>query len=99
MRRNLSNGHCTRTSKERAPDCEARPLMSAKFRRPNRNHDPTPIASTTEITQTIWQLPGANEFRKNCAHGCVRTLGGGMSLVDENSKNERLQGQLREDDT
>ena len=53
---------------ERVPDCEIRPLMSANIGRQNRSHYPTPIASSAERTQIIWQLPGANEFRKNCAN-------------------------------
>ena len=83
---------------ERVPDCEIRSLMSAKCGRQHRSHYPTPVASTTEITQISWQLPGANEIRKNCANVCVRYLGGDMSLVDEISHNKRLQEQLREDD-
>ena len=70
---------------ERVPDCEIRSLMSAKCGRQNRSHYPTPVASAAEITQIIWQLPGASEFRKNCANVCVRYLGG-LSLVDEISK-------------
>ena len=51
-------------AEERVPDCEIRSLMSSKCGRQNRSHYPTPIASAAEITQIIWQLPGANEFRK-----------------------------------
>jgi hypothetical protein len=85
-------------AEERVPECETRLLMSAKIGRQNRSHYATPIATAAEITEIIWQLPGASEFRKNCAKVCVRYLGGDMSLVDEISKNKRLQEQLREDD-
>ena len=87
---------------ERVPECEVRSIAhiapeksGAKCTRPTTI---TPIATAAEITEIIWQLPGASEFRKNCAKVCVRYLGGDMSLVDEISKNKRLQEQLREDD-
>ena len=87
---------------DRVPKCEVRNIAhtasersTAKCSRPTTS---TPIASAAEITQIIWQLPGASEFRKNCANVCVRYLGGDLSLVDEISQNKRLQEQLREDD-
>ena len=86
---------------ERVPDCEMRNIARAAPKgtggKPARPYA-TPVASAAEITQIIWQLPGASEFRKNCANVCVRYLGGDMSLVDEISQNKRLQEQLREDD-
>ena len=85
-------------AEERVPECETRLMMSAKIGRQNRSHYATPIATAAEITEIIWQLPGASEFRKNCAKVCVRYLGGDMSLVDEISRNKRLQEQLREED-
>ena len=85
-------------AEERVPECETRLMMSAKIGRQNRSQYATPIATAAEITEIIWQLPGASEFRKNCAKVCVRYLGGDMSLVDEISRNKRLQEQLREED-
>ena len=88
---------------ERVPKCEARNIVhtapdctSARCNQ-NRNEYNTPIASAAEITQIIWQLPGATEFRQNCAKVCVRYLGGDESLVAEIRMNKRLQEQLRED--
>jgi hypothetical protein len=65
--------------------------------RQNRSGYNTPIATAAEITEIIWQLPGASEFRKNCAKVCVRYLGGDESLVEEVRMNRRLQEQLREE--
>jgi hypothetical protein len=87
---------------ERVPECEVRSIAHIASERSGtkcpRPTTSTPIATAAEITEIIWQLPGASEFRKNCAKVCVRYLGGDMSLVDEISKNKRLQEQLREDD-
>ena len=65
--------------------------MSAKCGRQNRPGYNTPIATAAEITEIIWQLPGATEFRKNCAKVCVRYLGGDESLVEDIIMNRRLQ--------
>jgi len=53
-------------------------------RRDHRNHLAAP-----------WRQRIPEELRQSV---CVRYLGGDMSLVDEISKNKRLQEQLREDD-
>jgi hypothetical protein len=89
-------------AEERVPECEVRNIAhiasersSAKCGRPTTS---TPIATAAEITEIIWQLPGASDFRKNCAKVCVRYLGGDESLVTEIRMNKRLQEQLREDD-
>ena len=65
-------------SEERVPTCEVRNIAqrpaersTAKCSRPSTS---TPIASAEEIIEVIWQLPGAVEFRKNCAKVCVRYL-------------------------
>ena len=88
-------------AEERVPECEVRNIAHIASERSSafcsRPTTSTPIATAAEITEIIWQLPGASEFRKNCAKVCVRYLGGDMSLVDEISKNKRLQEQLRED--
>ena len=83
---------------ERVPKCEMRDIQKGtKCLRQNRSEYHTPIATAAEITQIIWQLPGASEFRKNCAKVCVRYLGGDESLVEEVRMNRRLQEQLREE--
>lgn len=83
---------------ERVPQCEVRGIQKgANGPRQNRNEYNTPIATVAEITEIIWQLPGATEFRQNCAKVCVRYLGGDESLVAEIRMNKRLQEQLRED--
>ena len=87
---------------ERVPVCEVRNIAHIASERSNakcgRSTTSTPIATAAEITEIIWQLPGASEFRKNCAKVCVRYLGGDESLVTEIRMNKRLQEQLREDD-
>ena len=83
-------------AEERVPECETRLMMSAKIGRQNRSEYATPIASAAEIIEVIWQLPGAADFRKNCAKVCVRYLGGDESLVEEVRMNRRLQEQLQE---
>ena len=83
-------------AEERVPNCESRILTSAKIGRQNRSEYATPIASAAEIIEVIWQLPGAADFRKNCAKVCVRYLGGDESLVEEVRMNRRLQEQLQE---
>jgi hypothetical protein len=85
------------TAEERVPQCETRILTSAKIGRQNRSEYATPIASAAEIIEVIWQLPGAADFRKNCAKVCVRYLGGDESLVEEVRMNRRLQEQLQEE--
>ena len=80
---------------ERVPVCEIRHLTSAKNGRQNRSEYPTPIATGAEIIEIIWQLPGAAEFRRNCAKVCVRYLGGDETLVQEVRMNRRLQEQLQ----
>ena len=82
---------------ERVPHCETRIMTSAKIGRQNRNEYSTPIATAAEIIEVIWQLPGAVDFRKNCAKVCVRYLGGDESLVEEVRMNRRLQEQLQEE--
>ena len=72
-------------------------LTSAKIRRQNRSEYATPIATAAEIVEVIWQLPGAADFRKNCAKVCVRYLGGDESLVEEVRLNRRLQEQLQQE--
>jgi hypothetical protein len=86
---------------ERVPQCEVRSIThtasersTAKCSRPTTS---TPIATAAEITEIIWQMPGASEYRKNCAKVCVRYLGGDESLVEEVRMNRRLQEQLREE--
>jgi len=86
---------------ERVPKCEVRNIAhtapersTARCSRPTTS---TPIATAAEITEIIWQLPGASDFRKNCAKVCVRYLGGDESLVEEVRMNRRLQEQLREE--
>ena len=88
-------------SEERVPNCEVRNIAqrtpersTAKCTRPSTS---TPIASAAEIIEVIWQLPGAADFRKNCAKVCVRYLGGDESLVEEVRMNRRLQEQLQEE--
>ena len=76
---------------ERVPVCEVRHLTSAKSGRQNRSEYPTPIATAAEIIEIIWQLPGAAEFRRNCAQVCVRYLGGDETLVQEVRMIRRLQ--------
>ena len=83
-------------AEERVPQCESRILTSAKIGRQNRSEYATPIALAAEIIEVIWQLPGAADFRKNCAKVCVRYLGGDESLVEEVRMNRRLQEQLQE---
>ena len=75
-------------SEERVPQCEVRNIAHrasectvVKSARQNRNEYSTPIATAAEIIEVIWQLPGAVDFRKNCAKVCVRYLGGDESLV------------------
>jgi hypothetical protein len=91
-------------SEERVPQCEVRNIAqrasestAAKSARQNRNEYSTPIATAAEIIEVIWQLPGAVDFRKNCAKVCVRYLGGDESLVEEVRMNRRLQDQLQEE--
>ena len=88
-------------SEERVPSCEVRNITqgsaersTAKCSRPSTS---TPIATAAEIIEVIWQLPGAADFRKNCAKVCVRYLGGDESLVEEVRMNRRLQEQLQEE--
>jgi len=84
-------------AEERVPQSESRILTSTKIGRQNRSEYATPIASAEEIIEVIWQLPGAVDFRKNCARVCVRYLGGDESLVEEVRMNRRLQEQLQEE--
>ena len=84
-------------AEERVPQSESRILTSTKIGRQNRSEYATPIASAEEIIEVIWQLPGAVDFRKNCAKVCVRYLGGDESLVEEVRMNRRLQDQLQEE--
>ena len=86
---------------ERVPTCEVRNIAqrtsegsTARCSRPSTS---TPIATAAEIIEVIWQLPGAVDFRKNCAKVCVRYLGGDESLVEEVRMNRRLQDQLQEE--
>ena len=73
-------------SEERVPTCEVRNIAQRTAERSttrcSRPSTSTPIASAAEIIEVIWQLPGAAEFRKNCAKVCVRYLGGDESLVE-----------------
>ena len=73
-------------AEERVPKCEvhniartASACTTATRGRQNHSQYATSIATATEITEIIWQLPGASEFRKNCAKVCVRYLGGDES--------------------
>ena len=91
-------------SEERVPSCEVRNMAqrtavdtTARCSRQNRSEYATPIASAAEIIEIIWQLPGAVDFRKNCAKVCVRYLGGDESLVEEVRMNRRLQEQLQQE--
>ena len=98
--KNCSNKYASEIYKrlleeERVPVCEIRHLTSAKNGRQNRSEYPTPIATGAEIIEIIWQLPGAAEFRRNCAKVCVRYLGGDETLVQEVRMNRRLQEQLQ----
>jgi hypothetical protein len=88
-------------SEERVATCEVRNIAqrtsegsTARCTRPTTS---TPIATAAEIIEVIWQLPGAADFRKNCAKVCVRYLGGDESLVEEVRMNRRLQEQLQEE--
>ena len=91
-------------SEERVPHCEVRNIVqrtsestvAGSARTTCRPNYLTPIASAAEIIEVIWQLPGAAEFRKNCAKVCVRYLGGDESLVEEVRIHRRLQEQLQE---
>ena len=92
-------------SEERVPQCELRSIaqrtsestVAGSARTSCRPNYLTPIASAAEIIEVIWQLPGAADFRKNCAKVCVRYLGGDESLVEEVRMNRRLQEQLQEE--
>ena len=92
-------------SEERVPTCEVRNIAqrasdstaAGSARTTCRPNYLTPVASAAEIIEVIWQLPGAAEFRKNCAKICVRYLGGDESLVEEVRMNRRLQEQLQEE--
>ena len=91
---------------ERVPGCEQRSIAHTasestggeSARTQCRASYRTPIATAAEIIEIIWQLPGASDFRRNCAKVCVRYLGGDESLVDEIRANRRLQEQLREEE-
>ena len=56
----------------------------------------TPVATVAEMVQTIWQLPGTAEFRRNCAKLTVRYLGGDETLMDEIRTNRAAQEELAE---
>ena len=91
-------------SEERVPQCELRNIaqrtsessVARSARTICRPNYLTPIASAAEIIEIIWQLPGAADFRKNCAKVCVRYLGGDESLVEEVRMIKRLHQQLQE---
>ena len=42
-----------------------------------------PVTDAKGLVQLIWALPGAKDFRQNCADVAVRFLGGDLSLAQE----------------